>query len=65
MYHNILVHKDNERCARLQQIATLEQELAGCEPTADRSVGKGIYPTVHRYPEWLWEPTAAACLGVG
>ena len=29
MYHNILVHKDNERCARLQQIATLEQELAG------------------------------------
>jgi hypothetical protein len=40
-------------------------EKINCEPTADRSVSKGIYPTPHRYAECLWEPTAAACFGVG
>lgn len=29
LYHTILVHLDDERCARLQQIAKLEQEMAG------------------------------------
>ena len=29
MYHTILVHLDDERCGRLQQIAKLEQEMAG------------------------------------
>src|SRR5271166_6628359 len=28
MYHTILVHLDDERCGRLQQIAKLEQEMA-------------------------------------
>jgi hypothetical protein len=28
MYHAILIHMDDERCARLQQIAKLEQEMA-------------------------------------
>ena len=28
MYHTILLHMDDERCARLQQIAKLEQEMA-------------------------------------
>jgi uncharacterized protein with HEPN domain len=40
-------------------------DMIWCEPTADRSVSKGIYPTPHRYAECLWEPTAAACFGVG
>ena len=29
MYHTILVHLDDERCGRLQQIGKLEQEMAG------------------------------------
>src|SRR6516165_3545321 len=43
----------------------LPQHLAICEPTADYSARKAISPTPHRCPEWLWQPTAAACLGVG
>ena len=45
----------------------LDAELgkAKCEPTADRLVSKGISPTPDRYAEGLWEPTAAACFGVG
>ena len=38
---------------------------ANCEPTADRSGGKDVFRTPHRYAERLWGPTAAAPLGVG
>src|SRR5271165_3363706 len=30
-----------------------------------RALRRGISPTPHRYAECLWEPTAAACFGVG
>jgi len=52
-------------CNQARVYVEREEYWTTCEPTADRSGGKGVSPTPHRYTKRLWAPTAAAPLGVG